>query len=93
MRVDRLVGIDVSKEKSLSLQEAVELALRNNRDIEVERINMEVSQFGLKGAEGHYDPVFSFGPSFTSRLCPVAGSKMPSAPLRCAEYQILPLER
>ena len=70
-----LVGIDVSKEKALSLQEAVELALRNNRDIEVERINMEVSQFGLKGAEGQYDPVFSFGPSFTSRTIPrrVAG--------------------
>ena len=67
-----LVGIDVSKEKSLSLQEAVELALRNNRDIEVERINMEVSQFGLKGAEGQYDPVFSFGPSFTSRTIPIA---------------------
>ena len=67
-----LVGVDTSKEKALSLQEAVELALKNNRDIEVERINMEVSQFGLKGAQGYYDPLFSFGPSFTSRTIPVA---------------------
>ena len=67
-----LVGIDVSKEKSLSLQEAVELALRNNRDLEVERINVELSEFGLKSAEGRYDPVFSFGPSFTSRTIPIA---------------------
>ena len=66
------MGVDTSKEKSLSLQEAVELALRNNRDLEVERINMELSEFGLKGAEGRYDPVFSFGPSFTSRTIPIA---------------------
>jgi len=67
-----LVGVDTSKEKPLSLKEAVELALRNNRDIEVERINMEVSQFGLTGAQGQYDPVVSFGPSFLSRTIPVA---------------------
>src|SRR5215510_12108528 len=67
-----LVGVDTSKEKLLSLQEAVELALRNNRDIEVERINMEVSQFGLKSAQGQYDPVISFGPSYLSRTIPVA---------------------
>ena len=67
-----LVGVDTSKERALSLQEAVELALRNNRDIEVERINMEVSQFGLTGAQGQYDPVVSFGPSFLSRTIPVA---------------------
>ncbi len=67
-----LVGVDASKEKKLSLQEAVELALRNNRDIEVERINIETSQFGLKGVEGRYDPVFGFGPSFSSRTLPVA---------------------
>ena len=39
-----LVGVDTSKEKTLSLQEAVELALKNNRDLEVERINMELSR-------------------------------------------------
>jgi HAE1 family hydrophobic/amphiphilic exporter-1 len=66
------VGVDTSKEKRLSLQEAVELALRNNRDIEVERINIEMSQFGLKSTEGRYDPVFSFGPRFVSRTLPVA---------------------
>src|SRR5215831_7574378 len=67
-----LVGVDTSKEKSLSLQEAVELALRNNRDVEVERINVELSEFGVKSAEGRYDPLFTFGPSFTSRTLPVA---------------------
>lgn len=67
-----LVGVNVSKEKKLSLQETVELALRNNRTIEVERITIELSQFGLKGAQGQYDPVFSFGPSFTSQTLPVA---------------------
>lgn len=68
----KLVGVDTSKEKQLSLQEAVELALRNNRDIEVERVNIELSQFGLQGLQGRYDPQFSFGPSAASRTLPVA---------------------
>jgi HAE1 family hydrophobic/amphiphilic exporter-1 len=68
----KLVGVDVSRERKLSLQEAVELALRNNRDIEVERVNIELSQFGLQGLEGQYDLQFSFGPSVNSRTLPVA---------------------
>jgi len=67
-----LVGVDTSKEKLLSLQEAVELALRNNRDLEVERINIEASLLGVTGAQGRYDPIFSFGPNYTSRTLPVA---------------------
>jgi outer membrane protein len=67
-----LVGVDTSKEKQLSLQDAVELALKNNRDLEVERINIEASLFGVTGAQGRYDPIFSFGPNYTSRTLPVA---------------------
>lgn len=67
-----LVGVDTSKEKRLSLQEAVELALRSNRDLEVERINIESSLLGVTGAQGRYDPIFRFGPSYASRTLPVA---------------------
>jgi outer membrane protein len=67
-----LVGVDTSKERLLSLQQAVELALKNNRDLEVERINIESSLLGVRGAQGRYDPIFNFGPNYTSRTLPVA---------------------
>ncbi|HEX2522645.1 MAG TPA: TolC family protein, partial [Terriglobia bacterium] len=67
-----LVGVDTAKERKMSLQETVELALENNRDIEVERVNTELSQFGLEGLQGQYDLQFQFGPRYASSTVPVA---------------------
>jgi outer membrane protein len=67
-----LVGVNTAKERKISLQETVELALDNNRDIEVERVNTQLSQFGLESAQGRYDLQFRFGPSFSSSTVPVA---------------------
>jgi outer membrane protein len=75
-----LVGVDTAKEREISLQETVELALANNRDLEVERVNAELSQFGLQSLEGQYDLQFRFGPSFTSSTVPV-GSVLGGGPL------------
>jgi outer membrane protein len=67
-----LVGVNTAKERKISLQETVELALKNNRDIEVERVNTQLSHFGLESAQGQYDLQFRFGPSFSSSTVPVA---------------------
>lgn len=67
-----LIGVDTSKEKVLTLPQAVEMALKNNRDLEVERINIETSLLGVRSTQGRYDPIFSFGPGHTSRTLPVA---------------------
>ena len=53
------VGVDLSEQKTLSLREALEMALVNNKDIEVARSNVKIAEFDLKGARGVYDPRLS----------------------------------
>jgi HAE1 family hydrophobic/amphiphilic exporter-1 len=50
------VGIDPARRIPLTLREAMLMALENNRDIEVERINVQMNQFDLLSAKGVYDP-------------------------------------
>jgi HAE1 family hydrophobic/amphiphilic exporter-1 len=50
------VGVDLTKQRPLSLRDALSLALENNKDIEVARENVRIAEFGLRGAQGAYDP-------------------------------------
>lgn len=50
------VGVDLAEQKPLSLREALELALLNNKDIEIARSNVKIAEFDLLGARGVYDP-------------------------------------
>jgi HAE1 family hydrophobic/amphiphilic exporter-1 len=50
------VGVDMTEQHPLGLREAIELALKNNKDIEVARQNVRVAEFDLLGARGVYDP-------------------------------------
>lgn len=50
------VGIDMDRQRPLSLREALAMALENNKDIEVARQNVKISEFDLKAARGIYDP-------------------------------------
>lgn len=53
------VGVDMDRQRPLSLKEALALALTNNKDIEVARQNVRISEFDLKSAQGVYDPRIS----------------------------------
>jgi HAE1 family hydrophobic/amphiphilic exporter-1 len=53
------VGVDMRNERSLSLMDALDLALSNNKDIEVTRENIKIAQFDLSAARGVYEPRFS----------------------------------
>lgn len=53
------IGVDMAEQRALSMREAIELALSNNKDIEVARQNVRVAEFDLQGARGVYDPRFS----------------------------------
>jgi outer membrane protein TolC len=53
------VGVDMDRQRALSLREALTLALANNKDIEVARQNVRISEFDLKSAQGAYDPRLS----------------------------------
>jgi outer membrane protein TolC len=50
------VGVDMSNQRPLTLHEAIELALENNRDIEVTRKTASMAEFELRAARGFYQP-------------------------------------
>jgi outer membrane protein TolC len=53
------VGVDMDRQRPLSLREALTMALENNKDIEVARHNVKIAEFDLTAARGAYDPRFS----------------------------------
>lgn len=53
------VGVDLSLQRPLSLRDAISMALKNNKDIEVARDNVKIAEFDLLGSRGAYDPRFS----------------------------------
>ena len=53
------VGVDLDRQKPLSLREALAMALENNKDIEVARQNVRIAEFDFKGSHGVYDPRLS----------------------------------
>jgi outer membrane protein TolC len=52
------VGVDMGRQQPLSVRDAIEMALSNNKDIEVARENVRAAEFDLKAARGIYDPRF-----------------------------------
>ena len=53
------VGVDMTQQKTLTLREAIELALDNNRDIEISRKTESIAEFDLQAAHGFYQPRLS----------------------------------
>src|SRR4051812_34508184 len=53
------VGVDLTDQQTMTLTDAVEMALSNNLDIEVTRRTEEMSEFDLKAAKGVYQPRFT----------------------------------
>ncbi|MDI1243612.1 MAG: TolC family protein [bacterium] len=50
------VGVDMLDQRSLTLNDAIRLALENNNDIEVTRQNVRIAEFDLRAARGYYQP-------------------------------------
>jgi len=53
------VGVNVADQRSLTLREALALALENNKDIAVTRQNSRIAEFDLRAARGVYEPRFA----------------------------------
>ncbi|HYJ92797.1 MAG TPA: TolC family protein, partial [Pyrinomonadaceae bacterium] len=53
------VGVDMQNQRPLTLSETLELALSNNKDIQVTRENIRIAQFDLAAARGVYEPRLS----------------------------------
>lgn len=53
------VGVDMLRQRPVTVKEVIALALENNKDIEVSRQNVRAAEFDLRGARGFYDPRLS----------------------------------
>jgi outer membrane protein len=65
-------GIHTDKQTLLTLREAVAMALENNREIEIERLNTQISEQDLRAAKGVYDPALSSSYFYDRQTTPVA---------------------
>lgn len=66
------VGVDMMSQKPLTLREAIVLALDNNKDIEVTRKNVRISEFDLQAARGAYQPRFNAQSFYERATTPTA---------------------
>lgn len=71
------VGIGGTQTK-LSLHEAVQMALRNNLEIEIEKTNQATAVAAIRGARGFLDPILRLTPSGETRNTPT-GSVLASS--------------
>ena len=68
------VGVDVSEQTPLSLNEAITMALENNNNIETAQIDVQLSEFDLRAARGVFDPRFTTQTYFERSKIPTASS-------------------
>ncbi len=66
--------IGVFGEARITLEQALAMALANNKDIVASRIDREISSYTLTGARGLYDPTIGAVSQFLKQVNPVASS-------------------
>ncbi len=50
------VGVDMMQQRSLTLRETIELALENNKDVELIRKNVRIAEFDFQSTRGIFQP-------------------------------------
>ncbi len=68
------VGVDVADQLSLTLDDAIRLALQNNNDIDASRNDVQIAEFNLRGARGVYDPLLVSENYYESLTTPTASA-------------------
>lgn len=68
------VGVDLTNNLTLTLDEAIERALSNNNDIEASRKDARIAEFNFRAAEGVYDPQLFSENYFESLTTPTASA-------------------
>ena len=66
------VGVDTANQLSLSLEDVIEMALKNNNDIDASRNSVQIAEFNLRGARGIYDPLIEGESYYDSTSTPTA---------------------
>ncbi len=65
------IGVDQSNVLSLTMHDAIKMAVAKNLGIEVSKFDVRTSEYDLIGAKGGYDPVLNADFGFTSNTFPV----------------------
>lgn len=65
------VGVDPTNVLSLTMHDAIKMAVAKNLSIEVSKFNVRTSEYDLISAKGGYDPLLSADIGFTSATFPV----------------------
>lgn len=68
------VGVDLTNQLSLSLEQAIEMALQNNNDIDASRNDVQIAEFNLRATRGVYDPLINSESYFERATTPVAST-------------------
>jgi HAE1 family hydrophobic/amphiphilic exporter-1 len=68
------VGVNVNDQASLSLADAIRLALKNSNDIDESRTDVRIAEYSLNAARGVYDPVFSTESFFERATTPTSST-------------------
>jgi len=68
------VGVDAGQTRPLSLNEAIRVALENNNDIGIARVEVRQAEALLEGFRGAYDPVFQIAPQIYNSVAPQSTS-------------------
>jgi len=66
------VGVEIANQLSLTVEQAIDLALRNNNNIEVSRNTFEISEWNLRAFRGVYDPVLNSQNYYEAATTPTA---------------------
>src|SRR5688572_388941 len=86
------LGVTSDNTVTLTLNEAIRLALTNNNDIEVARDDVRIAETQLRAFEGVYDPIFSVTPQIDKRVTPIQNifSGAPSGKLSTSVFTVSP---
>lgn len=68
------VGVDVTDQLPMTLQDAITLALQNNNDIDSSKIDVQIAEFNLRAAQGVYDPAFVSENYYERRTTPTSST-------------------
>lgn len=72
--LSKRIGVDENNPLTISVKDAIRMALENNSDIEIERLNVQQADADLLSANGGFDPVIAFSQFFTRQNNPVTSS-------------------
>lgn len=87
------LNVDRSKERSLTIGEAIEMVLKNNLEVQFSRVDVKVEQARTRFATGVFDPVFRLEVGRESVQRPDITSNLSSAESLLQQAQILAIEQ